>query len=360
MKFLHSGDFHIASSFEHSSFPKELAIERRNDIWRSIDSLIDIVKKKEVDILLLSGDLYNEEYVTLSDLKRLSDLFRKIPFTNVFIIFGNHDPYRNKSKWKLIDLPSNVYLFKEDKITKYEFEEYDVYGISYIDNILNKDNIFENISLNKSKRNYFLIHTDIINTNFKYQPIDMNELQKIGFDYIALGHLHKPSAIAENIIYPGSIEPLSFKEQGLHGAVLGEFKDRELAIEFLDVSQSVFTEVEYEIDGNFNFYELKDLLLNDWIYSDKKNYIRINLTGNLPEEYEIDKEAIENELKNYVTYLEINNKLDYNLDLEKLRKLNKNNIIGVFLKNMSEYDMNNPVNSEALKLGLKAILKENK
>ncbi|QQK07709.1 metallophosphoesterase family protein [Miniphocaeibacter halophilus] len=360
MKFLHSGDFHIASSFEYSSFPKELAIERRNDIWRSVDNLIDIVNNKKVDILLLSGDLYNEEYVTLSDLKRLNDLFRKIPSTNIFIIFGNHDPYRNTSKWKLIDLPSNVYLFREDKITKFEFEEYDVYGISYIDNILNRDNIFENITLNKSKKNFLLIHTDIVNTNFKYQPVDINELKSIGFDYIALGHLHKPGAIAENIVYPGSIEPLSFKEQGLHGAVLGEFKEKELLIEFLDISQSVFSEVEYKINGEFNFYELKDLLLNDWIYPDKKNYIRINLIGNLPEEYDIDIDAIENELKDHVKYLEIINKLDNNLDLDKLQKLNENNIIGVFIKNMSEYDMDDSINVEALNLGLKALLKEDK
>lgn len=360
MKFLHSGDFHISSSFEHSSLPRKLTVERRNDIWKSVENLIKEVKIRKVEMLFLCGDLYNEEYVTLTELKRLNDLFNQIPETNVFIIFGNHDPYKENSKWKLINIPSNVYIFKNDYLSKFEFEEYDVYGISFIDNILNNKNIFDDIVINKNKKNFILLHTDIVNSNFRYLPIDLNKLKNIGYDYIALAHLHKPMILGENIVYPGSIEPLSFNEQGIHGAAYGEFYRNNLTIELIDLSQSIFIEKDFKIEGDFNFYKLKDELINNYIYKDKKNYLRINLVGYIPEEFEIDINAIHEQLKDEVTYLEIVNKLDFNLDLNKLKKMNKNNVVGIFIDNMSKKDLTNPVNKSALKLGLKALLKENR
>ena len=358
MKFIHSGDFHIASSFEYSSFPRDLAFERRNDIWRSVESLIEKAKTENIDFLLLSGDLYNEEYITLSELKRLVDLFTQIDDINIFIIFGNHDPYRANSKWRLLNIPKNIYLFKNDHLEKYEFEEYSVYGISFIDDILNKDNIFKNIEINRDKKNILLLHTDIVNPNFRYQPVELNLLKSIGFDYIALGHIHKPTVIKENIMYPGSIEPLSFSEQGIHGAVLGEFKKDDLNIEFLDLSKSIFIEKDYHIDGDFNFYELKDLITNKWTNRNKKNFLRINLLGYLPEEYDLDIDSLHEELKDLVTHLEIINKMENNYNLEKIMEINRNNVVGTFVRNMLNKDMENPINKEALKVGLKVLLKE--
>lgn len=358
MKFIHSGDFHIASSFEYSSFSKDLALERRNDIWRSVESLIEKAKTENIDFLLLSGDLYNEEYITLSELKRLVDLLSQIDNINIFIIFGNHDPYRDTSKWKLLNIPKNIFLFKKDHLEKIEFEDYIIYGISFIDDILNKDNIFSDVKLNRNKKNILLLHTDINNPNFRYQPVELNLLNGIGFDYIALGHIHKPTMIKDNIMYPGSIEPLSFKEQGIHGAILGEFKEDDLSLELLDLSRSIFTEKDYRIEGEFNFYELKDLIVNEWINPNKKNFLRINLLGYLPEEFDLDIDSLQEELKDLVTHLEIINKMENNYNLEKIMEINKNNIVGIFVKNMLNKDMENPINKEALKIGLKVLLKE--
>lgn len=357
MRFLHSGDFHISSSFEYSSLPSELTRERRKDIWKSIENLIDEVKKKRADMLFLCGDLYNEEFVTLAELKRLVDLFNQLPSTNIFIIFGNHDPFKDNSKWRLVDIPSNVFIFEKDYLTKFEFDDYDIYGASFIDNILNNDTLLNDINIDKDKKNFILLHTDIVNSNFKYLPIDLNRLKSIGFDYIALGHLHKPMILGENIVYPGSIEPLSFNETGIHGAAYGEFYNGYLNLELLDLSQSIFKIEDYRLEGEFNFYELKNKFINEYIVPNKKNYIRINLTGYLPDEYDIDIEGIHDELKEKVTHLEIINNLEFNLDLERLKEINRNNIIGIFIENMQNRGLDDPVNKKALELGLKALLK---
>ncbi|WP_099203096.1 metallophosphoesterase family protein [Miniphocaeibacter massiliensis] len=360
MKFLHSSDFHISTSFESSSFSRELAVERRIDIWKSIEKLINEAKNKRVDALFLSGDLFIEEYITMAEIKRLYDLFKQISSTNIFIILGNHDPYRENSKLKLIEKPENVYLFEKDYITRFEFADYDVYGISYVDEVLNNGNLFEGVELNFNKKNILMLHSDIINPSFRYQPVKIRDIEKMRFDYVALGHIHKPEVIRDNIVYSGSIEPLNFGEQGTHGAVYGNLDDdKNLNIQFLDLSQAIFIEEEYNVSGEFDFYDLKNKLLNEWIYKDKKNFLRVKLTGHIPEQYEIDLPAILEELNEYVTHLEIVNDLDFNIDLDKLYKLNQNNIIGIFIENMRKKDLTDPINKEALDMGLRALLKGN-
>ena len=75
----------------------------------------------------------------------------------------------------------------------------------------------------------------------------------------------------DNIVYPGSIEPLSFKEQGYHGAVEGVLDEDGLKLGYLDVSNSIFIEKDYIIEEKFNFYDLKDKIENEWTVKNKKN-----------------------------------------------------------------------------------------
>ena len=54
----------------------------------------------------------------------------------------------------------------------------------------------------------------------QYNAINTSDLEKIGFDYVALGHIHKTN-FEENkkIIYPGSTISHGFDELGEHGMV---------------------------------------------------------------------------------------------------------------------------------------------
>ena len=62
-------------------------------------------------------------------------------------------------------------------------------------------------------------------------------LQEKGFDYIALGHIHKPYYDSENIqkiVYPGSTISLGFDELGEHGMIIGEISKNKNNIQFLN------------------------------------------------------------------------------------------------------------------------------
>ena len=67
----------------------------------------------------------------------------------------------------------------------------------------------------------------------KYNEVKTKDLDKLEFDYIALGHIHKRNfddSMQENIIYPGSTLALGFDEQGKHGIIEGEINNKDLKL----------------------------------------------------------------------------------------------------------------------------------
>ena len=68
-------------------------------------------------------------------------------------------------------------------------------------------------------------------------------LQEKGFDYVALGHIHKKDYNTEEnqkIVYPGSTISLGFDELGEHGMIVGDVEKNKLETQFikLDDKQS--------------------------------------------------------------------------------------------------------------------------
>ena len=58
-------------------------------------------------------------------------------------------------------------------------------------------------------------------------PIDYEHLKWSGFDYIALGHIHKPQIIYEDLMaYPGSLEPLDATETDSTVICLGRLQKK--------------------------------------------------------------------------------------------------------------------------------------
>lgn len=356
--FLHSGDFHLGSNFYSSDLPVELVENRRENIWDSIESLFSYAKEKRVNCIFLCGDIFNENYVTISILERLNSLFRAVPEVNIFVIFGNHDPYSKTSKFRYLNLPSNVFVFQNNSLESFEFEDYNVYGISYTDRILNKLSYFEHVKLDQNKINILMLHADVLNPNINYMNITLESIKDLGFDYIALGHIHKPQKLKENIIYPGSIEPLSFKETGFHGAIFGEIENHRVYSKLIPISSSIFTLVNYNLRENFDFYYLVEHLKKNVIVSDKNNYIRLTLTGKLPIGFDLDVNGLEEALKKYIYYIEVIDNTEENYDIEKISELNKDNHIGIFINKVDALNESDDIKEQILKYGLNALMRE--
>ncbi len=361
INFIHTGDLHLGSQFRSASFQGSIGKSRRFELWETFKRIINRANENSVDFLFIAGDIFEEDFFNLGDIKRVRNIFGDLDNTNVIISTGNHDTLKVNSLYNLIEWPENVYIFSSDNLEKICFDNLNttVWGFSWEKKEYKTSNFLKFKELDLDKINVLLIHGDILSKDSVYLPLDKSMLTKMGFDYIALGHIHKPQFISENICYCGSPEPLDFGETGTHGIIEGTIEKSQVNKKLIDFSQRQFLIENIRIDSLMSYDEIIENILNCDKYENRmKNLYRILLTGVIDRDINLDIKDLESCLSDEFYYIEIidNTVLDY--DLERLKKDNKDNVIGIFIEEMEKKGLEDPVVREALYIGLKALLRE--
>jgi len=95
----------------------------------------------------------------------------------------------------------------------------------------------------------------------KHIPISRERLIAGGFDYVALGHIHKPQVLLEDrIIYPGSLEPTEKNDTGVHGFVKGEIKKGKVRTAFVPWAVREYKELRIPVTRETTQYRLTQFL----------------------------------------------------------------------------------------------------
>ncbi len=357
VSFIHTGDVHLGLQFKSRKFDSN---RRRFELWHTFEKIVNKAIDDKVDFLLIAGDLFEEGYFSLKDIKRLHSILSKAEEVEILISTGNHDTLNKNSLYHSVQWPENVSIFGTEGVEKRDFPHKNtvVYGYSWPKGEMDED-IFKGFKgLDEGKTNILLIHGDAITKDNRYLPLDSNYLLNLGFDYIALGHIHKPTIISERIAYCGSPEPLDFGETGEHGIIQGYIKDGETHIDFIPFSMRNFLDKTIMLDESLGYGEILDRIRKCHSKEElRKNFYRISLKGLVSPEEKIVVSDMEKDLSNEFYYIEIidHTRLDY--DLDALERENKDNIIGYFIREMREKDLEDEVNRQALYLGLEVLMK---
>lgn len=216
MKFIHIADVHFGIPFTTLN-AKGLADKRRLEQRNSFKKVIDYIRENNIEYLFICGDLYEQEYIDLSTIQYINKLFMSIPDTKIYIVPGNHDPYIKNSYYATFEFSKNVKIFTEN-IEKIEDQNVCIYGFGFNDFYCEENKYKELTIENKEKINILLTHCDLDGAGengTKYNTIPKTYLEALGFDYVALGHIHKPMHDG-NIVYPGSLISFGFDELGKH------------------------------------------------------------------------------------------------------------------------------------------------
>ncbi len=356
IRFVHTADLHLGLKFKNVSFNKEIAMERRRELWSTFKNIVEYAREN-ADFLFIAGDLYEENYFTMADINRVKEIFKGSPDLNIIISAGNHDFRGNKSLYNRIEWPNNVTIF-ENKIDKKEFKEFEavIYGYSWDRALINDNNILDDLrdDLDLNKNNILILHGDVAKSS-DYLPISISDLESLQMDYIGLGHIHKPDIIRKNIAYSGCPEPLDFGESGERGIIEGLIKEKKTQIKFTPFSKRRFLEMEVVLNESMTYDGILDAINAIGLENRENDFYRINLEGLIAKDIKV--RDIEEDLKEGFYYLEIidNTSLEYDLDL--LEITNKDNIISQFIKEMKEKGLDNPINKRALNIGLEELLK---
>ncbi len=309
VRFIHTADLHLDTPFKGlSNWNKELADKLKDATFKSFKRIIDLCLTKNVDFLLISGDIFDSENKSLaaqlkfvSELKRLSE--NGIP---TYFICGNHDPLNS---WPdTLQLPENVFRFGSSKVETITYKKNeepvaDIYGISYQNKVIKKNLALKyKLSSKPSPISIAILHGTIGNAgpHENYSPFKTEDIITKNFDYWALGHIHKRQIIHNSspaIVYSGNPQGRDFGETGAKGSCLVEIKAGEKPkIEFTPTQLIRFEEVEIDLSGENKINILTDKIsgiknnIDD--YDENASYIlRITLKGRTQLHSQLNKQG---------------------------------------------------------------------
>lgn len=236
MKLLHTGDLHIGKKI----FELSMLEEQKN----MLQQIYEVAKDEKVDAVLIAGDVYDRSVPSTEAVELLDEFLTtliqaKVP---VILISGNHDsPERVGFADKILE-KQGLYIASayEGELKKVALQ--DDYGevciiclpfikpavvegrncAEAVAHILEK----EALDFKSGKRYCLLAHYFVTGTNGEIPQlsesetmIDVGGIDNVpaqlfaGFDYVALGHIHRYQQIGEGqIFYSGTPLKYSFSE----------------------------------------------------------------------------------------------------------------------------------------------------
>ncbi len=232
LRFLHTADIHLDSPLKgleaHADAPVE---EIRGATRRAFDNCIELAISEAVDFLLIVGDLYDVDWKDYNTGLFFASRMGRLKKAGIaaFIVSGNHDAVNQITK--TMPLPDNVTLFSSKKPHSIRLDNLSVivHGQSYATRA-----VTENLALHypQHESGYFnigLLHTSLTGRegHEDYAPCTLDDLKSKGYDYWALGHVHKHEIVADDpwIVFPGNIQGRHIREAGAKGATLVTVED---------------------------------------------------------------------------------------------------------------------------------------
>ena len=236
MKLLHTSDWHFGMTLGTGSYAEDQRF--------FLEQLYQLIREENIAALLLSGDIYDSSVVSAEAIGLYNEAMTKLCLElgiTVISIAGNHDsaarlascrellkgaglhitgkPERDPIPVLLDGGKVAVYsipFFTRDEITallpekKDEIRNTETAMLAYCNHI--RENMDEN------RKNIVLSHSLIVGAELSESDrsarvgfataVSKDVFQ--GFDYVALGHIHKPQAIENHIRYSGSPLKYSF------------------------------------------------------------------------------------------------------------------------------------------------------
>lgn len=255
MRLLHTSDWHLGQRFYHYDRDDEHAF--------FIRQLIGILHDEQPDALLVSGDIFDSAIPTVAAQHRFISsvlaLHNALPSCTIIITAGNHDSGSRlevqRELWNIAGIkvvgscqrnadgtfcPNDFIVEVADKgfVATVPYFHSTNYPLAAPDtDRTQRPKAFYKILLDEiQKRNQralpvvVMAHLAVEGCDIRGHEnqiiggMDKAEISLFGsgFDYLALGHIHKPQQINSRVRYSGSPIPLSFTEDYPHSVSLVE------------------------------------------------------------------------------------------------------------------------------------------
>ena len=364
VKILQAGDLHFDTPFKDLN--KKVSLISKEELLEVFSRIIELALINSVDILLLTGDIFDNLTVDKKTLFFIKSQIERIRDIRVFISPGNHDPYNEKSFYKIIEWPENVYVFK-DKLESVKIEELKtvVWGVAFTSNYIRKS-LLKNIRVEEEYINIMTMHGELSNSDEgnEYNPITKEDIGKSGLNYIAIGHRHNFSGIQKSnntyYSYAGCPQGRGFDEIGDKGVILGDVSKETVNLQFIRTSKRNYYIKDIDITNTNSYEEIKNIILKEINEEERNlNFYKIILKGEVESYFNINEEVVLEKVKDYFYFIKIIDSTKIKIDIDKIAK--DYSIRGVYARKLlekSKEDISEEIIELALKMGVQALSKE--
>ncbi len=237
MRLLHISDLHIGKKVKgYSLITDQLYV---------LEQVLNVAKERKVDGIIIAGDIYDSSNPSSEAISYFDRFISDIHSLGIacYAVSGNHDSVYRVSFGSDIMAEENVFFAKKysgkiepinaDKDTQIwlipfirpvDVREYHPdFAVGSYEEMM--QSVIKNMDINKKKTNILVAHQFITHSGKEPERcesesvslgtldnIDVSDFQD--FDYVALGHLHRPQAIGRDTVrYSGSLLKYSFSEK---------------------------------------------------------------------------------------------------------------------------------------------------
>ena len=295
MKFVHAADLHLDSPLQALSRHEPRQVERMRRAGReAFERLIDLTIAQEAAFLVIAGDLYDHDCPNMQIAVFLRKELRRLEDKGIrcVIIKGNHDA-ANKITSALA-LPANTRVLSEKRPETVTFDDLAVrvaiHGQSFRDGPV-PDNLAASYPAPLAGcYNIGLLHTSLVGAtgHDPYAPCTLEELVSRGYDYWALGHIHRRAVHSRDpyVVFPGNLQGRNAKESGPKGCFVVDVDDagRTVSAEFVPLDVVRWLQAEVDLQGGNSEADLveglRDALRQAHLQSDgRAAAVRVALNG---------------------------------------------------------------------------------
>jgi DNA repair protein SbcD/Mre11 len=236
VKFVHAADIHLDSPLRGlDRYPGAPSDAMRAASRRALVNLVDLCVEEQAGLLVIAGDLYDGSWKDhgtglffASQMARLAQAQVK-----VVLLRGNHDATSQIAK--NLRLPGNV---KELAVRKPETVVFDDLGVAVHGQGFATRAVTDDLAARYPEPVPGLVNIGVLHTSMDgreghepYAPTTLATLATRGYDYWALGHVHKREVLSRApwVVFPGNLQGRNAKETGAKGATLVTVREGRIA-----------------------------------------------------------------------------------------------------------------------------------
>ncbi len=256
-RFLHVADCHLGSPLSGlAARDGGLAQLFDRAVWRAFEATVDLALQETVDFVLIAGDVFDKDWKDYGTGQAFTRQVARLSRAGIrtVMIRGNHDA--ESVVTRRLPLPEGACWLPADAPGTVDWPDLGVavHGMSFREAAVTEPIVQRYPPPLPGRFNIGLLHTALEGRPdvARYAPASLADLERLGYDYWALGHVHVREVVREaapTVLFPGNIQGRSVRETGEKSVTLVTVDGAAVSLRAVPVDHARFALLEVDVTG---------------------------------------------------------------------------------------------------------------